>query len=566
MKRKQIKSALNKKKFKISIIAAFLILGSISVIAQQRYHQGTGTILTVPTSKSGVTKLNCDVRDISSYPLSVIVWDGATPGFFWKWTNGTTTYSGTVSLPSYAFAPDVAILYDWDIDHNKAAIVIVYTEINPGNTAFCNYVHYASWVYDHSNQTVSALNSEVDITTDCYKEDCASIDGDTRGYFAMAWANTGDLHTIAGTILLRLGTFDVDYGGDKTLNLPSISNCPDIAMPDVALYGYGAVASNNYIYYSYTRCGRTKLCEQTQNFDDIYSGSVPSVYSSHYETAPGNAIFDFPRIAANQYFAMGGPGNGAKKNEFTIVAQLNDVIGGQDYNSIYALTATNAGGNPNVLIYAPFNVNTNYYSPTISEFFVTSGTQFVTDENKLGILINQYPVVAYDRNNDHVVISWSMVYNEGVYPTSYPYGAFPAHVYSNPDYDGTNDPSMQPTFGISNCPYNSIDNTAANTNSDDVFYMAVSSHNTYNLLYAWMTGNGDLNYKVVTSGTQPRLEQNLLNGEIIYSNPFNPNNGKIQINVNPSERYKLAVQNMLGQELLYLDGCKDELETALTEG
>lgn len=285
------------------------------------YHAGTSTS-SIATSQSDILRLNCDVRANNSYPLSVVTWDGANPSFYWKWTDGTSTYSNTVALPSYAIAPDVAILHNTDVDP-RSFIVIIYTEEDAGNPGTCNYVHYQTWAYDHSTHTVSLFETEVDISCNTANGNFAAIDGDARGFFAMAWASNGDLHTIAGRISLRAPSDPyINVGQEKTLNLPTtISGCDDIIWPDVAMYGKNTTSTNNYIYYSYLRCGNVNLCQQTQNWNDVHSGSsVPAVYSSHFETVSGNAVFTSPRIAANQYFALGGSGNDAEKNEFTLVA------------------------------------------------------------------------------------------------------------------------------------------------------------------------------------------------------------------------------------------------------
>jgi hypothetical protein len=307
----------------ISLTIAVYLINLLMVNAQTNnyYHASVnGSGITAATGQSGISKLNCDVRAIGSGTLSVISWDGTSPSYKWIWTNGASTYSGTISLPSNALAPDISILYDYDVDHDKAAIVVIYEQHQIGNNQL-NYVHYATWKYNNSNHTVSVLDAVVDINISTDEWNCAAIDGETRGSCAMAWVSNGDLHSIAGSLVIRFGDIAVDWGMEKTLNLPTISNCPDIMMPDVAIFSSSNNPTYHYIYYSYLRCGIKNLCEQTQHFDDIHDGSgVPSVWSSHYETVAGDANFAYPRIAANQYFTLGGGGNGAQRNEFTIVA------------------------------------------------------------------------------------------------------------------------------------------------------------------------------------------------------------------------------------------------------
>jgi hypothetical protein len=232
------------------------------------------------------------------------------------------------------------------------------------------------------------------------------------------------------------------------------------------------------------------------------------------------------------------------------------------------MTATNDGASPNNYTYALFNTTTNTYvgySPVIHDFYATSGgTPYKTVENKLGFLINDNPVVAYDKNNDHLIIAWSMTYSESTYASSFPIGPFPAQVYANPDFDGSNDPSMQ-TPNSSACVYNSLDNVSANT-SNNVSYMAVASHNTNDILYAWLNASTDILYRVVTSGNNPRLGSDLIseNKNICYPNPYNSVSANIHLNINPNDVYTIILYNSIGQIVLQSKGIKSKIESDLS--
>jgi len=549
---------------------------SYSVNAQYAQSSNASTVVGTPTG--GVNELNADIRNFnyscvpgSNYcsPMYAVAWDGTNPNIYWNWTDGTTVWDGNINLPSNAEGVDVSILYDNGI-LNAPYLAVVFSELTTTPSAHHNNVVFRLYDFDPVNHTWSLLdfhNHACNMAVDNF----ASIDADARGFFAVAWENNGDLVSFAGKLKTNIhGAPHYQFGVDKTINIPVVSGCPDIKWPDIAFYGKSATNTNNYIYYSYQLCGQSRIQQQAQNFNGVYSGlNSPSTIASQYSfTSPTNGVFDKQRIASNEYFALTGSGNGANVHEWSIVAEFTDQdINGNPLSSIMVFTSTNPTGGTSPTC-AAYNLNTNYYAGSgVSDFYRTSGVNtYATVENKDGGYINNQPAVAYDKANDHLVIVWNMFYSQTTYSLDFPIGSFPAHVYANPAYDGsTNEPSIQP-ISTGFTPYSSLDNSAANTASNGSVLVIVSSHNMNEMVYAWLDGTGDIRSKVVISGAQPRISSNdkKSSKSFIHPNPINGNTDVINLYVDNEDIISLNLFDQYGKTMLSISDKKIELESQLT--
>jgi|GEM_PF-2237690 len=566
----------------ITLLTILLIIITKPISMMAQYYPGTVGITTIASSQSALTDLNCDVRNFNysnmgctgCSPMYAVAYDGTSPGIYWHWTDGSTssTYFGTISLPSGAYGADVVILYNNQLV-SEPYIAVVYGLAGGGGNPIATVV-FKLYQFNPASPSFSLYYTK---TYSCSSSWFPRIDADSRGYFAFAWENSNNLHTVAGKLSGSNPYYSL--GQEKMLNIPNMANCSSIYYPDVALYGKNQTNSDNRIYYTYIRCGLFEvITEQTQTFSSIFTGGgVPAVYSSYDYTAPGNGFFLLPRIAANMYNSSGG-GNDAQEDEFTVVCTMGDLNSNE--TSIFAMTAMWDTGCA-CTRYSEYNVTSDNFTGSGQAAFenVNSYTPPENiDVSGSPISSNYSPVVAYDIDNTHVVICWTMEYGDSPHSAVFPTGTFPAHVYANPIYNKnsvtapTNYPSMQPliTGTYTGCEINGLDNTAKGANSNSTSLVAVACHNTNDLLYAWWDGNtggsGDINVKIVTSGSTPRMGDNNINfnNHLVYPNPVNREQGVIHLNLKNDQKYTISLYNMIGESLLQVTGYSQELENELS--
>ncbi len=534
---------------------AVMLLVLIPGMAGAQYYQGTGTITTA-ASPGGISDLNCDTRNFNNLgtgqqsPMNAIAYDNYNAEIYWNWQDGPIGgfYQNTIPLSSTSFGADVVILYN-NTYISTPYIGVVYFDYLYGNVVF--------EIYKFSLSTH-------DFTLDSYHTYSASptwtphIDADARGNFVLAWDSGLQLHTVGGNLI----TGGIKVGPEKTLPFPS--GITEALYTDVALYG---VSSPNdcRAYYTYVADqfnGRT-LVVQTQKLNNIINlnTAIPStVYHSYSYTTSSSYYFIFPRIAANMFDFQNA--NGAEELEYTVVCPMYDVASSTE-SSIFAMTSYNNSG---TFVPTEYNITSDNFTgaPYNQDAFLNSGG-YMTPENISNptTCVNSRPVVAYDRDNTHVIICWSMKYDEGTYtnfPTKTSY--FPAMVYANPV--PTSYSSLQPTVNVGGnniCEIYGLDNTAGGSLPSDATYIAVAGHNTNDILYAWFDGNGDINYKYVTSGSPPRqgVVNSVSNDHFVYPNPWNREGASIRLDLEPNQQYTMKVVNVLGQFILNVSGYKDEL-------
>jgi len=558
-----------KNKFQSAIMVLLIML--IPGISRAQYNPGTVSISTAASpGPSSITDLNCDTRNFNdSYtgagmlsPMNAIAYDDYYSAVYWDWQDGPTGsfYSGSIPLSTVAHGADVVILYN-SSRANAPFLGVVYFDYLFGNVVF-NIYQFSKISHTFSLFSTNSYSASPTLFP--------RIDADARGNFVLAWDSGLQLKTVGGH-LVAWDSFTI--GPEKTLPFPT--GITDASFTDVALYGKANILGDCRAYYTYVSGSGQTLVVQTQKLSNVITltAGVPSaVYDSYTYTTSSSYVFGYPRIAANMFEGDANTNNGAEEMEYTVVCSMYENVTPPQESSIFVMTSYYNSG----AVESEYNLTSNNFTgtPYNQRAFLNSGG-YMTPENIANPAnsVNSRPVVAYDRDNDHVIICWSMQYGETTYATNFPSGFFPAMVYANPEFDKsagsgpTSYPSLQPTVtgSYSGCEINGLDNTATGGTASGATIVAVAGHNMDNILYAWFDGNGDVNFKHVTSGSLPRLadDKSAANDHFVYPNPWNREGADIRLDLEPNQHYTMKVVNVLGQFILNVSGYKEELVSEL---